>query len=114
MSDGATEMYHEERMGIDSITPAEWDAMRRTFMDRQKGEPEKEIDMVNSPPHYTFSKFETIDVLEEWFRHEPLLWQVGKYISRWNRKGDPVENLEKAAYYLNRKIAQLKVEVDHE
>jgi hypothetical protein len=65
-------------------------------------------DMVNRPSHYTFGKYEVIDVLEDWFPNEPLLWQVCKYLPRWDKKGDPLENLEKAEYYLKRKIAQLK------
>lgn len=65
-------------------------------------------DPVNRPAHYTFSTFETIDVLEAWFRNEPLLWQVGKYISRWDRKGEPLQDLRKARFYLDRKIAQLE------
>ena len=66
------------------------------------------IDLVNHPPHYTSGKYEVIDVLEDWFAHEPLLWQVAKYIARWDKKGDKLENLEKAEFYLKRKIEQLK------
>jgi len=44
-------------------------------------------DPINSPAHYTFGKIEVIDVLEEWFPADPLLWQVGKYIARAGRKG---------------------------
>ncbi len=64
-------------------------------------------DMVNHPPHYTAGRFEVIDVLEDWFPTDPLLWQVGKYIARWDKKGDPLENLAKAQWYLQRKIAKL-------
>ncbi len=71
----------------------------------------KEVeDEINRPKHYNFGKFETIDVLETWFPDEPLLWQVGKYISRWNRKDTPLKNLKKALFYLNRKIQQLEKE----
>ncbi len=66
-----------------------------------------QFDMVRHPPHYTAGRFEVIDVLEDWFEFEPLLWQVGKYIARWDKKGDALENLEKAALYLNRKISKL-------
>lgn len=65
-------------------------------------------DPVNHPAHYTFGNVEVIDVLEQWFLREPLLWQVGKYIARWDKKGDAIENLEKAQFYLLRKIEQLK------
>ncbi|GAB6393606.1 MAG: DUF3310 domain-containing protein [Treponematales bacterium] len=65
-------------------------------------------DSVNHPPHYTFGRFEVIDVLEDWFPADPLLWQVGKYIARAGRKGNAVEDLEKAAWYLRRRIEKEK------
>jgi len=67
-------------------------------------------DSVNHPPHYTFGRFEVIDVLEDWFPADPLLWQVGKYIARAGRKGNAVEDLEKAAWYLRRRIEKEKKE----
>ena len=63
-------------------------------------------DVINHPPHYTFGKFEVIDVLEDWFPTDPLLWQVGKYISRAGRKGSRAEDLKKARFYLDRAILQ--------
>ena len=65
-------------------------------------------DIVNNPSHYTYSNFETIDVLEAWFPDDPLLWQVGKYISRSKHKGNEIQDLEKAEFYLKRKIKKLK------
>jgi len=61
-------------------------------------------DPVNHPAHYTFGKFEVIDVLEDFFPTDPLLWQVGKYIARAGRKGAALQDLEKAAWYLQRRI----------
>ena len=63
---------------------------------------------VNHPPHYTFGKYEVIDVLEDWFPEEPYLWQVGKYIARAGRKGEELEDLKKAKWYLERKIVRLE------
>jgi len=65
-------------------------------------------DTVNHPSHYTFSKYEVADVADEWYPHEPLLWNSNKYLARWDKKGDPIENLEKAIWYIQRKINQLK------
>ena len=59
---------------------------------------------MNHPGHYTFGKHEVIDVLEDWFPADPLLWQVGKYIARAGHKGNMLEDLKKAAWYLNRRI----------
>jgi hypothetical protein len=58
-------------------------------------------DPVNRPAHYTFGKYEVIDVLEDWFPADPLLWQTGKYIARAGRKGAMLEDLQKAAWYFN-------------
>ena len=65
-------------------------------------------DAVNQPSHYTFGKFEVIDVLEDWFDSDPLLWQVGKYIARAGRKAGMLEDLRKAKWYLERRIGQLE------
>ncbi len=65
-------------------------------------------DPVNRPAHYTFGRFEVIDVLSDWFPTNPLLWNVGKYIARAGRKGDAVEDLKKARFYLDREIARLE------
>jgi hypothetical protein len=62
---------------------------------------------VNHPSHYNFGKYEVIDVLEDWFESDPLLWQVGKYISRANHKGNMLEDLRKAQFYLNCRIVKL-------
>ena len=65
-------------------------------------------DPVNHPAHYTFGRVEVIDVLSDWFPTNPLLWQVGKYIARAGRKGDAIEDLKKARFYLDREIARLE------
>lgn len=66
-------------------------------------------DMVNHPPHYRAGDtYETIRVIEAW----KLNYNLGntvKYISRADAKGDYVENLEKARWYLNREIDSLKI-----
>lgn len=63
--------------------------------------------MVHHPAHYTFGRYEVIDVLEDWFPTDPLLWQVGKYIARSPHKHG-VQDLEKAMVYLQRRINQYK------
>lgn len=66
-------------------------------------------DMINHPSHYTSAGeiYETIKVIEAW-QLDFHLGNVVKYISRYDKKGDPIENLEKAKWYLERKIKQLK------
>jgi hypothetical protein len=67
-----------------------------------------ENDPVNHPKHYTFGNFEVLDVLQDWFPNNPLLWQVGKYIARAERKGRNLEDLRKARFYLDREIERLE------
>lgn len=64
------------------------------------------VDVVNSPAHYKHGGMETIDVIEAW----GLGYQLGntvKYISRAKHKGNELEDLKKAQWYLNRAIANL-------
>lgn len=62
------------------------------------------MDLINNPPHYAAGRqYETIDVLERFFPREPLLWQVGKYLSRYGRKGKANEDLSKARWYIERR-----------
>ena len=60
-------------------------------------------DLVNSPPHYTNGGIETIDFIEA----KDLNYRLGnviKYVSRAEKKGNPVQDLKKALWYLQRDI----------
>lgn len=64
-------------------------------------------DMVTQPPHYKAGGVETIDFIEA----KKLNYNLGnvvKYISRHDLKGDRLENLRKAQWYLDREINNLK------
>tara|TARA_R110002049_G_scaffold110697_2_gene259827 strand:- start:463 stop:696 length:234 start_codon:yes stop_codon:yes gene_type:complete len=61
-------------------------------------------DPVDRPKHYTTTKFEVIDVLEEFFPQDPLLWQCGKYLLRCKHKGNPIQDLKKMIWYAQRQI----------
>lgn len=62
-------------------------------------------DMVNHPPHYmTESGLEAIDVIKAFFRENYNLGQVFKYIARAGKKNDPIEDLKKARWYLDKEI----------
>ena len=65
-------------------------------------------DPVNHPSHYTIGRFEVIDVLQDWFPTNPLLWQVVKYIARAQHKDNMLQDLQKAQFYLNKQIAELE------
>jgi len=69
-------------------------------------------DNVNSPPHYKHGKKETIEVIQDCMTddeyHGYLKGNVLKYVSRYKFKGEPLEDLEKAEWYLNRLIMEVK------
>lgn len=69
-----------------------------------------ESDSVNHPSHYGGDTvYETIKVLEAW----KLNFNLGncvKYISRADKKGNPLEDLMKAQFYLNREIENRKLQ----
>ena len=61
------------------------------------------VDFVNHPPHYTTGGIETIDFIEA----KQLNYNLGnvvKYITRADHKGNRVEDLRKAKWYLEREI----------
>jgi hypothetical protein len=62
-------------------------------------------DLVNHPPHYITNGIEAIDVIEA-FALGFHLGNVVKYVLRADRKGAPLSDLKKAAWYLNREIAR--------
>ena len=72
-----------------------------------------DLDMVNSPAHYTSGRFEAIDVIEDAIAEAPsvkagmLQAQALKYLLRLWHKIDAKEDAEKARWYLSRLIDSL-------
>ena len=77
----------------------------------------KTYDVVNNPSHYTDSKIEVIDYIED----KQLGFCLGnaiKYISRAGKKHDSdktikekeIEDLKKAIWYINRRIYEIENE----
>ncbi len=66
-------------------------------------------DVVNSPAHYTYGGIETIDFIEA----KQLNYHCGnvvKYVSRAGKKGERLEDLRKAQWYLKREIERFEKE----
>lgn len=68
-------------------------------------------DMVNQPPHYKAhpSGIECIQIVEH------MTFNLGnavKYIWRNDEKGSPIQDLEKAKWYIQREIDRLKKEAE--
>ena len=60
---------------------------------------------VDHPDHYqTSAGLEAIDVIEAFFHDNFHLGNAFKYIARAGRKGDYAEDLQKAAWYLQREL----------
>ena len=60
-------------------------------------------DMVNHPPHYTVNGIEVIDVIEN-YKLNYRLGNVVKYVLRSDLKGNRLQDLKKALWYLQREI----------
>jgi hypothetical protein len=68
---------------------------------------EPKADPVNNPTHYTVGGIETIDFIEA----KKLGYNLGnvvKYLTRADHKGNKLEDLRKAQWYLTREINSLK------
>jgi hypothetical protein len=69
---------------------------------------ELKADPVNHPPHYKTGGIETIDFIEA----KELGYHLGnviKYVSRAKHKGNELEDLKKAQWYLERAIMKLHI-----
>ena len=76
----------------------------------QEGSPEDyppsaDVDMVNSPPHYNQSGIECIEAIQAAlgpnFKYY-LQGNIMKYLWRFDYKSKPIEDLDKADWYLER------------
>ena len=71
--------------------------------------PKKE--KVNSPDHYNAGEIEVIDAIEDW----NLGFNDGnaiKYIARHKHKGNAIQDIKKAIWYLERHVKILEAEND--
>ena len=71
------------------------------------------VDVVNHPLHYTSGKIEVIEIIEDQMTDEEyrgyVKGQVIKYVTRERHKNG-LEDLKKAAWYLNRLIQKMERE----
>lgn len=87
-----------------------WGKLEKNMLSDTIKENTKEA--INHPSHYSEGrKYEPIDVIVDWDLDFPLGNTV-KYISRAGRKIDALEDLKKAAWYLNYEIQQLEAALD--
>ena len=62
---------------------------------------------VNHPSHYNSGNIEVIDAIEDW-KLDFNAGNVVKYVARHQHKANPVEDLKKARWYLDRIIQRLE------
>ena len=85
------------------------DTLRHEEYMKQAASQSDALDMVNSPAHYADSGIETIDyivdVLGDWEAISYCHGNVIKYTgSRLFKKGNPIQDAEKAIWYLNKMV----------
>lgn len=64
---------------------------------------------VNHPSHYNQGKIEVIDAIEDWNLNF-CEGNVIKYVARHRHKEEPLEDLRKAMWYLERLIGKIEDE----
>jgi thiamine monophosphate synthase len=62
---------------------------------------------INHPPHYNIGDIEVIDAIEDWELDFDAV-NVVKYVARHQHKADPLEDLKKARWYLDRLIERIE------
>ena len=66
-------------------------------------------DEVNNPKHYTSGKIEALEIIEDATKDLDGLeaFSIGsalKYLIRFDKKNDPIQDLQKAVFYIERVI----------
>ncbi|MCD2528712.1 DUF3310 domain-containing protein [Providencia huaxiensis] len=73
-------------------------------------------DNVNNPSHYSSGGIECIEAIKASMTHEAFLGylkgNIQKYVWRYEKKINPVEDLKKARWYMNRLVDELENEND--
>lgn len=73
--------------------------------------PKDVMDDVEHPAHYIREGLEVIDIIEA-FKLNYQLGNVVKYVLRHQEKGNPLKDLKKARWYINREIENMEKQAD--
>ena len=86
------------------------------YMRQAQMQSDHEVDMVNSPPHYTHGDIECIDAIRAALGPEGFAafcrGNVIKYNFRCDHKGG-VQDVEKAEWYLDKLIDTMRTKAEH-
>ena len=121
-------------MSINEATPQDWDRLRKqhpaideslmkVYVEMSQEEldayiiDDEEEDVVNNPSHYNTGNIECIEAIEESMTPEAyrgyLKGNCMKYLWRYDYKGKPVEDLEKAQWYLAKLLQEVVFESEN-
>lgn len=102
---------------LDDVTPEEWtEAARKheghgiwdSYFADDNNTVTEDFDPVFKPEHYNSGKYETIDViadaLGDWETISYCHGNILKYTIRMWKKGNPIQDAEKAKWYLTKMI----------
>ena len=94
-------MYRQDVKRIYNQIGNEYRKMKQA---QEQSDHKQTMDMVNHPPHYNKAGIETIDAIramtDDGFEYY-LQGNIMKYMWRFDYKGKPIEDLQKAQWYLN-------------
>ena len=98
-------------MSIDDAKPEEWDKLRQPECELTRPEVPyaPSPDPVEQPAHYRVGEVEAIDYIHQQLGSgvkDYLLGNVHKYLHRHRFKGQAVEDLRKAEWYLRKLIME--------
>lgn len=97
------------KLSPETLTFLNEEARKQAKILKVKERPKKppRVGNVDHPSHYNTGKIEVIDAIEDWQLgfHEG---NVVKYVARAKHKRHELEDLKKAKWYLDRRIAQLE------
>ena len=79
--------------------------LRESMKEHGEIKQKENIDMVNHPPHYKAYPLENLEVIKGSMNFDEyagfLKGNALKYLYRYRTKGKPVQDLEKAIFYIN-------------
>ena len=105
------------RVSIDEATPEEWNetVFKSSWakgIERKHNETFDKFCEVEKPAHYNFGKYETIDIIVDTLGDYDAInychGNVLKYSIRCMHKGKPIQDCEKAVWYLKKMIELMK------
>lgn len=87
-----------------------WIETLRAYSANEEPRHERKTDAVDHPAHYNAGKIEVIDAIDDWGLNFEL-GNVVKYVARADHKGQRLQDLKKARWYLDHEITRLEREV---